>query len=125
MVLPADASNKTVTWSVENGTGAARISAGGVLTASSNGTVTARATANDGTGISGTLVITISNQIVPVSGITVTGEGGATAIFNDDGTLQLIATVLPLDATSKTVIMVCRKWHRRGCHKFFRSVNGD
>ena len=49
----------------------------GLLTATDNGTVTARATANDGSGVYGTLTITISNQVIPVTGITVTGAGGA------------------------------------------------
>ncbi len=37
------------------------------MTALTNGTVTARATANDGTNIFGELVITITNQVIPVS----------------------------------------------------------
>ena len=104
LVLPADATNHTVSWSVANGTGAAGISSTGVVTAITNGTVTARATANDGTGISGTLNITISNQLVLISGISVAGEGGSTGIFNDSGTLQLTASVLPSNATNKTII---------------------
>ena len=55
-ILPADATNKTVTWSVVNGTGQATISSTGLVTAVSNGTVTARATANDGSGVVGSLV---------------------------------------------------------------------
>ena len=74
-----------------NGTGQASISATGLVTAIDNGTVTARATANDGSGVFGTLVITISNQVIPVSGITVTGTGGATTINTVGGTLQLSA----------------------------------
>jgi|GEM_PF-633553 len=61
-IVPVDASLQTVTWSVENGTGSATISAGGLLTAVSNGTVTVRATANDGSGVSGSNEITLSNQ---------------------------------------------------------------
>ena len=104
-VTPADATNKTVTWSVTNGTGQATISSTGLVTAVTNGTVTARATANDGSGVSGTLVITISNQVntVSVTGITVTGAGGATTITADEGTLQLSAAVTPANATNKTV----------------------
>ena len=103
-VTPSDATNKTVTWSVVNGTGQATINSTGLVTAVSNGTVTARATANDGSGVVGSLVITISGQIIPVTGITVTGTGGATTIIIDNGTLQLTATVTPSDATNKTVI---------------------
>ena len=104
-VSPADASNKTVSWSISNGTGQASVSTGGMVTAIANGIVTARATANDGSGVYGTLVITISNQVnvIPVSGITVTGAGGATTITTDNGTLQLSAAVSPSDATNKTV----------------------
>jgi len=102
-VLPADATNKTVTWSIVNGTGQATINSTGLVTAAANGTVTARATANDGSGIVGSLVITISGQVIPVTGITVTGASGATTITSDNGTLQLTATVLPTDATNKTV----------------------
>jgi uncharacterized repeat protein (TIGR02059 family) len=64
MVLPANATNKTVTWSLVNGTGEASISTTGLVTAKLNGTVTARATANDGSGFYGTLIITMTNQSV-------------------------------------------------------------
>ena len=103
-VTPADATNKTVTWSIINGTGQATISSTGLVTAVSNGTVTAIATANDDSGVVGSLVITISGQVIPVTGITVTGASGATTITTDNGTLQLTATVTPSDATNKTVI---------------------
>jgi|GEM_PF-499346 uncharacterized protein YjdB len=102
-ISPSNATTKSVTWSLVSGTGQALISAGGLVTAFANGTVTARATANDGTGISGSMVITITNQLVWVSSITVTGAGGATTITTDNGTLQLSATVLPSNATTKTV----------------------
>jgi len=61
-VSPGDATNQTVKWSVSNGTGQATISSTGKLTAVSNGTVTVKATANDGSGIVGAVVITISGQ---------------------------------------------------------------
>ncbi|MFB9330040.1 InlB B-repeat-containing protein [Paenibacillus aurantiacus] len=61
-VLPANATNKAVTWSVLNGTGSATINASGLLTAVSDGTVTAKATAADGSGIAGSKLITISGQ---------------------------------------------------------------
>lgn len=62
-VLPAIATNKAITWSVVAGTGTASISADGLLTALTNGTVTAVATANDGSGTVGSSVITLSNQV--------------------------------------------------------------
>ncbi len=102
-VLPADAANKDVTWSVVNGTGSATISATGLLTAVTNGTVTVKATAKDGSNVMGSLVITISNQITNVSSITVTGTGNATTIATAGGSLQMIASILPADATNKNI----------------------
>ena len=63
-VEPSDATYDTVTWSVINGTGMASINASGLLSALSNGTVTVRATATDGSAIYGEFEITISNQSV-------------------------------------------------------------
>jgi uncharacterized protein YjdB len=103
-VLPANATNKTVAWSITSGTEFAAInSSSGLLTAVDNGSVTVRATAADGSGIYGTTTVTISNQVIPVTSITLAGTGGATAISTDEGTLQMVATVLPMNATNKTV----------------------
>lgn len=55
-ILPANATNKNVTWSVEAGTGTAEISTGGLLTAKTVGTVTVKATQG---AVVGTLVVTI------------------------------------------------------------------
>ena len=62
--LPSNATDTTATWSRINGSGTASISGTGLLTALTDGTVTARATANDGSAIYGDEVITISNQTV-------------------------------------------------------------
>jgi len=102
-VLPANASNKTVTWTVANGTGQATINSTGLVTAVADGTVTARATANDGSGVYGTLTITISNQVTPVTSITVTGAEGVSLITILGGTLQLSVSVLPINATNPTI----------------------
>jgi uncharacterized protein YjdB len=104
-VLPTNATNQTITWSVINGTGTGTISAGGLLTATGDGTVTVRAAATDGSSVVGTRIITISNQItiIPVTSITVYGTGNATTISTDNGTLQMNVTVLPSNATLKTV----------------------
>ncbi|SHJ12877.1 Uncharacterized conserved protein YjdB, contains Ig-like domain [Tangfeifania diversioriginum] len=99
-VIPADATNKTVTWSVSNETGRATINASGLLTAEKDGTVTVVATAVDGSGVTGDLQVTISNQVIPVESISITGGN---TISTDNGTLQLEAEVMPADATNKTV----------------------
>jgi len=69
-VLPADATNKAVTWSVENGTGSATINESGLLTAVSDGIITVKATAADGSGIVGMKSITISGQTTSNPGST-------------------------------------------------------
>jgi uncharacterized protein YjdB len=102
-VSPANATNKEVTWSVLNGTGQAAINSSGLVTAVSNGTVTARATAIDGSGIYGTIVITISGQIIPVTGISIRSENGSTNISVNKGSLQLIADVQPSNSTNRSV----------------------
>lgn len=61
-VLPSNATDNTYTWSVSNGTGSATIDVNGMLTAQTDGTVDVVATANDGSGVTGTETITISNQ---------------------------------------------------------------
>jgi len=60
-ILPAEASDKTVTWSVDD-TNIATIDANGMLTAVGNGTVSVTATANDGYGGTGSLDVYVSGQ---------------------------------------------------------------
>ena len=103
-VLPETATNKTVTWSVTNGSGEATISPGGLLTAINNGTVTTTATATDGSGVAGSFEITITNQVTLVSSITITSIDGSNTISTDNGMLQLVAAVLPETASNKTVV---------------------
>jgi uncharacterized protein YjdB len=102
-VSPSDAVNKNVTWSVTNGTGQASISASGLLTAVKNGTVTVKATAQDGSAVFGELVVTISGQTVSVTGITVTGAANATTITTNAGELQMAAAIAPANATNQNV----------------------
>lgn len=59
-VLPSEATNKSVTWSVTSNTGRATINATtGVLKGTKVGTVTVKAQATDGSGVLGTTVITV------------------------------------------------------------------
>ncbi|WP_236995053.1 S-layer homology domain-containing protein [Heliomicrobium modesticaldum] len=77
-VLPVDATDKTVTWSVYSGTGTAGINAStGLLTGTGEGTVTVRATANDGSGVYGEATITVTAAPLPVMGGSVTISGSA------------------------------------------------
>jgi uncharacterized protein YjdB len=58
-VVPSDASDKSILWSVSDITGAATISSNGTFTAISPGTVKVTAAAQDDSGVSATLEITV------------------------------------------------------------------
>ena len=87
-VLPENATDKSVTWSVtvEDGsaTELASIDENGLLTAAeTEGAVKVTATANDGSGVTGEMLITIDFAAEPVETYTITvtaeGEGEASA----------------------------------------------
>jgi uncharacterized protein YjdB len=65
-ILPANATDKSLAWSI---TGPASIDNTGLVTAEDNGTAIVTAMAKDGSGISGTLSIIITNQKVLVTSI--------------------------------------------------------
>lgn len=96
-ILPATAS-QNVTWSIVNGTGAATISPSGVVKATTNGTVTAKATSFDNPALSDEIEITISNQFA-VAEVTVATQNNVPAtITTNGGTLQLTAAISPSQA---------------------------
>jgi uncharacterized protein YjdB len=88
-VGPPEAHNKAVTWSVTAGTGSATIDANGLLTGVTRGTVTVVATAQDGSGVTGTKEITITD---PVTNITVSAPANT---VEEGSTLQMSADVDP------------------------------
>jgi len=92
---------------MQNGTGQASINPSGLVTAITDGTVTAMASATDGSGVEGSLELTLSGQspeIILVDEIVISGEDQSTSISTPGGTLQLYATVLPEDATNRAII---------------------
>jgi len=96
-ILPATAS-QNVTWSLANGTGTATISPAGIVKAATNGTVTAKAVSNDNPTVFDELEITISNQFAVAEVIVSTQNNAATTITTNGGTLQLAASISPLQA---------------------------
>lgn len=100
-VLPTNATDATITWSVTNGTGEATIDASGLLSGVAAGTVTVMASANDASGVTGTLEITIVQSTVLVSQVNVTSAAGTS--INISETSQMSAEVLPADATDASV----------------------
>ncbi|MGE5394375.1 MAG: sugar-binding protein [Candidatus Saccharibacteria bacterium] len=63
-ITPANATYKTLIWSVENKTGKATIDANGVLTALTNGTVTVTAKSTDVQAMEATIDVEISGQAI-------------------------------------------------------------
>lgn len=99
-VLPSNALNKTVTWSVSN-VSIATISTSGLLTAVSNGVVKVKAEAKDGSGVSTQKDISISGvagPVVLVQSITISGND-----ITDGNSQQLTVEVLPENASNKAV----------------------
>ena len=105
-VLPENADNKEVTWASSDET-VANVSEAGLITAKAAGTATIKATAKDGSGVSGELVITVkAKQVTPdpepvkVASISVTADKKELEI---GGTAQAAAAVLPENADNKEV----------------------
>ncbi len=97
-VLPSNASNKAVTWTSSNAS-VATVS-NGIVTPKAAGTTVITVKTNDG-NYTATCNVTVSSQIIPVTGVTLNknsttlGVGGATE--------TLTATVSPSNATYKGV----------------------
>ena len=103
-ITPANATNSAVTWSIVPVTGTATISASGLVTAITNGTVWAKAVSVSNTAIKDSMLLTISNQIVPVTGLVVSTQGAVAATITTlGGNLQMVATITPVNATNQSV----------------------
>ena len=94
-VQPANATNKTVTWSSSN-TSVATVS-NGTVTAVAEGTATITSTAGSK---SATCQVTVSKNVIPVTSILLNHDSMG---LDMKGTFQLNATVYPEDATEQTI----------------------
>ena len=92
-VMPAYATNKNVSWSVINGTGSASIDSSGLLKAITNGTVTVKAKAKDGSGVYGEKEIKISGQIYIITKAYVIGGTANVTLDNDKAATGETVTV--------------------------------
>lgn len=102
-VLPEDASNKAIQWSVENVTGKAKISSEGVLTPILDGDVIVTAAAKDGSYVETSVTVNISNQIVSRSELNLIRNGYFDEVEDDgsaeewSGTQTVVDGVVQLD----------------------------
>lgn len=95
-VLPANATNKALTWA-SSANAIATVSGSGVVRGLSFGTVTITATSVSTPSVSTTFVITFNE--IPVASVSVSG----TNRVNVGSSISLIATVLPSNASNKAV----------------------
>jgi uncharacterized protein YjdB len=102
-ILPDAASDTTVDWRVISGSGSASIDGNGLLRGELPGEVEVLAMAKDGSGVADTMDLTILDPLVPVSGIIISTEGGASNL-DVGATLQCSASLLPLDATNPAIV---------------------
>lgn len=100
---PNDASQPlSVLWSVLP-TDLASISGSGILQAVKDGSVTVTAVVfNSFSTVTGTKIVALTNQIIPISAITVTGG----VITNAMGELQINYQYAPIDATNPSIRFV-------------------
>ncbi len=95
-ITPWNANDKTVSWSTSDAN-IATVDATGLVTGVSAGTATITATANDGSGVTGTIDITVRTLVTEIQ------LAALVTSIDINATTQVSETVLPWEATDKTV----------------------
>ncbi len=101
-VLPANATNKALSWSSSN-TAVATVSSSGIVSAHTVGTTTITATSVDNPSKSASATITVTNDPIAVTGISFDNASITLKLYNEQ-TLNPVIT--PSSATNKNV-----NWH--------------
>ena len=96
-ITPTNTNNKSVTWA-SNNTNIATVDYTGLVTAKAVGTATITATTADGTNLSASCQVTVTPQLA--TSITLSQTSAEIRVGE---TLTLVATVLPTNATNKTL----------------------
>lgn len=99
-VYPTNATNKSLTWTSSDES-VATVNQAGRVTAVGAGTCYIRAYSTDGSNKVGECTVTVTGQTVAVTGVTL-NESNITVSAGQSRTL--IATVLPTNATNKSVV---------------------
>ncbi|RCX15462.1 subtilisin family serine protease [Anaerobacterium chartisolvens] len=101
VVLPQNATNRNVRWTVEGSDNAATVSATGLVTAKAEGTAVIRATSTFDSSKYAECTVTVGSQAVPVTGVSLDTESLSIA----EGQSQLLtAQVMPENATNREVV---------------------
>ena len=98
-VKPDNATDKTVSWT-SSSTSVATVDNNGKVTAKAKGSATITCRANDGSGVQATCAVTVTDPNVPVTSITLNKSSLSLQAGQSE---TLTATVLPSNATNKTV----------------------
>lgn len=98
-VLPNDATNRTVTWTTSDSS-IATVSINGLVTAKAPGTATITARTTDSSDLSASCSVTVKQNVVLATSISLNKTN---AELVEGNTIQLTATVLPSNATNKSV----------------------
>lgn len=101
-IVPANATNKTVSWKTSNA-GILAVDSNGKITAKSVGTAKITATAADGSKKTAAISIKVVRPIIKVSSISVKVESGYSSTILDNGNTSLIAVVSPSNASNTAV----------------------
>ena len=103
-LIPDNASNKNLSWSSSDPM-VAVVDETGKVTAFGNGNCHIIVSTKDGSELSDSIEISTSNQSqrIPVSAVNIYSQGNKTSIETDDGSLQMIAGIMPSDATETGV----------------------
>ena len=97
-ITPSDATDKTVTWTTSNSS-VATVS-NGTVTAKAVGTTTITAKTSNGKTATCTVTVTDSSSVIIPTGITL---NKTSATLSKGDTINIYATVLPANASDKTV----------------------
>lgn len=96
-VLPSAATNKTLVWTSDN-TDVATVNSSGKIIANSKGTAVIKAAATDGSGLSASCTVTVSNiQVLNIS------LDKTSLDLSEGDTASIKATIYPTNATNPTI----------------------